>query len=349
MQSPPPPHDPYIDNLVRWRSWVARFALVTLPLGLILILVSHGMAWIKQAQNREFHQHVVAPSLQRSLEAPSHPPEFDHTLDAWLERQRSVYAWLELRSVGYLLLLGGMIVATSVSMTLDRAIQRRISRPERPAFPDTGEVTRKLAWEGKPVIARARPLTTRSYRLPLILGAPVVLSVLLLLQFTMDRPWVASASILGFGVFFIGIWIYAERKRGAGTGAAIEIDPVTRRIVFRHFAFLVHFNRNPVLAECTLHASDILGVEPLADNQGRAVAVRTTRGRVALYDRLENYDQIVALLADFAESNRLDPVAFRAAIAREPKLKTPWWGWLLLVGLSVGVVGGLWWLLMRLG
>ncbi len=340
--------DSHLDNLVWWRRLIARITLGAVALGLVLVATSFVMSWIKREQLRDTHREVVAPSLERLRDGSPDTRELEEAHRTWLAQQQSLNRWLELRGTGFLTLFGALMFGVVTSMALDRAIHHRLARPDRPAATGAGEVARKLAHSGKTVIASSPPPLRRSLRWIWVVAIPVVFVVLLLLQLYAERPWFSSLAVLGFVVVIGGIWFLSELMRTGGGRQSIEIDPASGRIMFRQFTFLRHFMRNPTQTEQVLHATDILHLEPRADNHGRAVTVRTTQGQVVIFDRLQNFEQVVALLADFAEANRLDPAAYRAALAREPQLKTPWWGWLLLIGLSVGIVAVISWLVMRL-
>ncbi|HEX2099479.1 MAG TPA: hypothetical protein VHF69_02380, partial [Candidatus Synoicihabitans sp.] len=51
-------------------------------------------------------------------------------------------------------------------------------------------------------------------------------------------------------------------------------------------------------------------------------------------DVMEPFGPLVRVLRDVAEVDRSRPGAYAAALAREPRIKPPWWSW-ILIGLAV--------------
>jgi hypothetical protein len=92
--------------------------------------------------------------------------------------------------------------------------------------------------------------------------------------------------------------------------------------------------------------ADILGVR-LDYHHGRGLlTVRTAQGKVTIGDHIESFQLIAEVLFDAVEVNRASPESYRAALAREPAVRTPWYGWLILVGGIGVVVGGLLWMVV---
>ncbi len=76
-------------------------------------------------------------------------------------------------------------------------------------------------------------------------------------------------------------------------------------------------------------------------NHGRSsLYLRTTAGKVTIPDTVQPFQPLAAVILDAAEVNRKNPTAFAAALAREPQIKIPWFGWLILA-LGLALVAGL--------
>ncbi len=65
--------------------------------------------------------------------------------------------------------------------------------------------------------------------------------------------------------------------------------------------------------------------------------MRTTGGRVTVKDDLHPFQTLADVLSDIVELNRTSPEAYAAALAREPKIRTPWYGWLIMVA-AIGAI-----------
>jgi hypothetical protein len=60
---------------------------------------------------------------------------------------------------------------------------------------------------------------------------------------------------------------------------------------------------------------------------------------VAITDAVKPFPELAGLLLDAAEVNRSTPDRYSAALAREPSIKTPWYGWLIFAIALVAVAG----------
>ena len=121
---------------------------------------------------------------------------------------------------------------------------------------------------------------------------------------------------------------------------AVEVNFSKRTVTFRGFRFITSFIGDKTLRELTMPFADILGGRIWADHGQFSLYLRTTAGKVTIPDTVQPFQPLAAVLLDTAEVNRKNPTAFSAALAREPQIKTPWYGWLILA-LALAVVAGL--------
>lgn len=124
----------------------------------------------------------------------------------------------------------------------------------------------------------------------------------------------------------------------------VVIDAAGMIVVFRHFAFVNSFARNPVRETTEVPFSELLvGTIDAGNRSGHLhLSMRTTRGRVFIPDNVEPFGQLADHLIGLAELNRGNPVTYRDALNREPVIHTPWWGWLTLAT-GIGVIACLCW------
>lgn len=111
---------------------------------------------------------------------------------------------------------------------------------------------------------------------------------------------------------------------------AVEVNFPKRTVTFRGFRFITSFIANRPLRELTLPFADILGGRVWTNHGRSSLHLRTTAGKVTISDAVQPFQPLAAVLLDAAEVNRKDPAAFAAALAREPQIKVPWYGWLIL-------------------
>jgi hypothetical protein len=123
-----------------------------------------------------------------------------------------------------------------------------------------------------------------------------------------------------------------------GLGPRVEIDRTKAEVVFHHLAFIATFASNPESLRTVLPFAGILSVEE-GSNDGRShFTVRTTLGKVVLKDDMQPFEALGEILTDIGELNRMSPEAYAAAVAKEPVVRTPWYGWLILAAALGGFV-----------
>lgn len=138
---------------------------------------------------------------------------------------------------------------------------------------------------------------------------------------------------------------FVAREPFGAHAQEIQIDGAKAVVVFRNFVFVSSFVRNSVRTRVELPFSDLL-VGLVYHHRGRATLVlRTTEGKVGVGEDVEPFETLVELLLDLVELNRTSPERYRAALAREPRVHTPWYGWgIICLALAAAIAVG--WLIL---
>lgn len=138
---------------------------------------------------------------------------------------------------------------------------------------------------------------------------------------------------------------FLARSKPDGTGIEIEVDGRRAVVFFRNLTFVAAFSGNKRRPIVELPFSELLALTT-GYNKGTAyLNLRTTAGRVFWTDKVRPFDTLAALLDDIIELNRTDPAAYQAARAREPVIRTPWYGWAMLMAGVVAVAALAWFFL----
>jgi len=156
-----------------------------------------------------------------------------------------------------------------------------------------------------------------------------------------DRPANPNAGAVIAELRRTGTILTAQTKPGwhflRATPRALEINAAAETIVFRGFTFITSFIGNRPTANLTLRFGDILGGRIWASHGQFNFSLRTTAGKVTITDAIQPFHEVVSVLLDAAELNRATPDRYLEALAREPRIKTPWYGWLFFT-LALGGV-----------
>ena len=143
-------------------------------------------------------------------------------------------------------------------------------------------------------------------------------------------------------VFFLGALAYiAVRERSLAHRRSIEIDTDRGSVTFRHFRFVSRFLPEKPRDCVHLYFSEILNARRVQVQKGvYGIEVRTTKGKVRISEEMDHYDRLVSSLAAVIEANMRDQESYTRTLALEPRIQTPWYGWLLLV-LGVCAIAGI--------
>jgi hypothetical protein len=136
-------------------------------------------------------------------------------------------------------------------------------------------------------------------------------------------------------------------RRGGANEPEVEFDGKRRVVVFRNLAFTVAFIGNPVRQMVEVPFSDLIVGTMIAGKGTISLMLRTAQGTVTFDNRMSGFSKVVALINDACEQNRQNSEQFRDALAREPKIQTPWYGWAILVVAAVSVISAFWWFIVR--
>lgn len=142
----------------------------------------------------------------------------------------------------------------------------------------------------------------------------------------------------------------AEKRRSLflpHPGREVHIDARRGTVTFVRCKFVTGFTSSRRDERLELPLADILGARMVHHRDGATLALRTTSGTVNIGDHLQSFQPVAEALFDAIEVNRASPESYRAALAREPVVRTPWYGWFILVGSIAAIVGGLIWAIVR--
>lgn len=137
--------------------------------------------------------------------------------------------------------------------------------------------------------------------------------------------------------------LFAKTKQEAGP--VVQIEGRRGVVIFRNLSFICSFAGNPRQSLVELPFSEILSIYQEFHKGHSYFTVRTTAGKVILRDDLHPFQTMGEVLADIVELNRAAPEAYKAALAREPVVRTPWYGWLIFFA-AVGAIVYVGWKLM---
>jgi hypothetical protein len=138
---------------------------------------------------------------------------------------------------------------------------------------------------------------------------------------------------------------FVARSKPDGSGIEVEVDGKRAVVVFRNLTFVAAFAGNKRRPLVELPFSELLAVSTGYDKGTAYLNLRTTLGRVHWTDKVRPFDTLAALLDDIVELNRTSPDTYQAARAREPSIKTPWYGWVLLLSGLGGIATLAWYFL----
>jgi len=133
-------------------------------------------------------------------------------------------------------------------------------------------------------------------------------------------------------------WIFVARQYSDPSSPAVEIDGKRSIVVFRNLVFETEFAGNAAQRRVEVPFSGIIGTVvsgSLMDSS--TLIVRTTSGRVTISDKIKPFEILHDLLEDIVDLNQKNQEKREASLAAEPKVHTPWYGWLALAS-AVGAV-----------
>lgn len=120
--------------------------------------------------------------------------------------------------------------------------------------------------------------------------------------------------------------------------SSILLDANNDRISFRGFDFSTSFARSRHHECIEITWADLLHARVDSTESGRVLSVQTTHGLVRISDVFQPFDTLTTVIMDAIEVNREYPGKYRAAFARAPLIKTPWWGWGIVAAAALGAI-----------
>lgn len=142
-----------------------------------------------------------------------------------------------------------------------------------------------------------------------------------------------SAMISGIIAFFE--WVVRSRSKKLN----LILDPQSSSITFRHFRFTASFLPEKPREEEIIRFDQIISTDILRDPEFGGIdglELRTKKGKVVISKEIEHFAAISGILSGLETANALRADEFQRLQA-ELKIKTPWYGWLILL-ISVIIV-----------
>lgn len=106
----------------------------------------------------------------------------------------------------------------------------------------------------------------------------------------------------------------------------VVVDTNRQVVEFRGCTFVTRFAGNRPTPTLVLPFADIIGGRPWVSHGQMTISLRTTAGTVGI-GGLQSMPALASVLLDIAEVNRRNPERYAAALAREPRVRTPAWAW----------------------
>ncbi|HWZ93882.1 MAG TPA: hypothetical protein VNW30_01690 [Opitutaceae bacterium] len=144
--------------------------------------------------------------------------------------------------------------------------------------------------------------------------------------------WIAIGVIFVTLAGFAAVGILIGRKNAK---REIRIDLDRALAEFHNFAFITSFSSNRTSECIEVLFAEILGTKIVSGRNYVALELRTTKGKVMISDNIQPFDRLVRILSDAVELNRTSPESYKNALAQEPVVRTPWYGWAIIVATLV--------------
>jgi len=148
-----------------------------------------------------------------------------------------------------------------------------------------------------------------------------------------------SARVLGIAVMILAsvgclfgfIW-WAQNK--IYPGRSIELFKPSGAFRFRGFRFKTKFWPEGIRDSICLAPGDILGISVI-QNRGTELgfSLRTIAGVVTVSSAIEGYEQLKYLFSLEVERTQSDAQRYNELISHAPAIRTPWYGWVILITL----------------
>lgn len=159
--------------------------------------------------------------------------------------------------------------------------------------------------------------------------------------------WKMFFAMFPFAIFFAVFAALLANERARLKRSFLTIDPSRGAIIFHHFRFVATFlPEKPRETEEVLF-DQILDVRFRHGEKGgpNRLEIKTTKGGLAVTDEMENFESIGNILGDIVAANKSNVTEYQKALQAGPKIKTAWYGWLILLG-AIAIVALIVWKFM---
>lgn len=165
---------------------------------------------------------------------------------------------------------------------------------------------------------------------------------------TGDRP-MGFGMLVATGLFALVFWFsYSVGKRARPL--ILTFDATRKIVVFENGKFLTQFFPAPPRSREEIPFEEILACyfSPSEDRGQSRLRLKTVRGLTDVPGRISNFDAVRALFESIVTLNLADSEQHRIYLQRIPKIKVPWYGWLIIAAPIGAVVWLIWWMLFRM-
>jgi hypothetical protein len=197
-----------------------------------------------------------------------------------------------------------------------------------------------------PVMVFRGPRGSARVRKSAVIAVPAACLGLALIGLLMGEWLIVWISLGGAGVFGIIMAALAFLVQ-ENTGRVLTIEPARKVVVFENFIFVTKFFPNKPSPREEIPFEGILDCTYYPGSKGGpdSLRVRTVRGLTDIKADIESFETIRALLENLAILNLANPERHQSNLRKEPKVKVPWFGWLIFTGALLALWAFAWWLM----
>lgn len=159
--------------------------------------------------------------------------------------------------------------------------------------------------------------------------------------------WKMFFAMFPFAIFFAVFAALLASERARLKRSSLTIDPSRGVIIFHHFRFVATFlPEKPRETEKVLF-DQILDVRFRHGEKGgpNRLEIKTTKGALVVSDEMEDFELIGSILGEIVTANKSNVAEYQKALQARPKIKTAWYGWLILLG-AIAIVAFIVWKFM---
>jgi len=183
--------------------------------------------------------------------------------------------------------------------------------------------------------------------LPVYFSAFALVIAFFGMKLAIDSKWIGAGSFLLFSLFIGGLswWLFSVRS--TMMKYRIIIDPNEETIEFHYFTFVRRFLPEKPIERMILNYRDILSMKKQEGRGGHHdYLLRTTEGKVTVPSFMNDSTTLLELLDLILEKNRLSPDERNSSLQNEPKVRTPWYAWIILI-CAIGLFAFIGWKVIK--